>query len=178
MDLRRVPMSGVIPRYLVSTLFAPPPGCEVKGHLGMVRGIAVRSRNVIANSGASSRGMVSGILDQIVRIGRVTRPVLELSYVQEQIEEQLGSSDVLELDVRLDRPAGKAASGAPSMLGVNIETFRTLCENARTEAYDRMLKDAHNMGATAILGVRYESHDIAEGITEVLCYGSAVILAW
>ena len=59
-----------------------------------------------------------------------------------------------------------------------METSRytELCEQARKDAYADMVHHAEGLGANAIIGVRYESNDIMTGVTEVLCYGTAVIV--
>ena len=51
-----------------------------------------------------------------------------------------------------------------------------LCEKTREEAFDIMLKHAESIGANAVVGVRYESTEILSGVTEVLCYGTAVVV--
>lgn len=61
-----------------------------------------------------------------------------------------------------------------SLFGGNISIFTTLCENTRAEAYSLMCEHAHELGAQAIIGMRYDATDIMQGVTEVLCYGTAV----
>jgi uncharacterized protein YbjQ (UPF0145 family) len=91
-------------------------GYRVTQHLGLVRGVTVRSRSVIGNLGASIQ----------------------------------------------------------SIFGGNITIFTRLAEHARQEAYDLLVEHAEQMGAHAILAVRYDANDITDGITEVLAYGTAV----
>lgn len=102
---------------LITTTFELE-GYRVTRHLGIVRGITVRSRSVIGNLGASLQQLVGG----------------------------------------------------------NITIYSELCEHARQEAYDLMAQHAEAMGANAIVGMRYDATDIAEGVTEVLCYGTAVVV--
>jgi uncharacterized protein YbjQ (UPF0145 family) len=64
-----------------------------------------------------------------------------------------------------------------SLFGGNITIYTTLCEQARTEAYDLMCDHARQMGANAIIGVRYDATEVMAGLTEVLCYGTAVVVA-
>ena len=52
----------------------------------------------------------------------------------------------------------------------------TLCERTRQEAFDIMLTHAHQMGANAVVGVRYDATELMPGVTEVLCYGTAVVV--
>ncbi len=91
-------------------------GYKVIKHLGMVRGITVRSRSVIGNIGAAFQSLVGG----------------------------------------------------------NITLYTELCEHARTEAYELMVSHAESMGGNGIIGVRYDTNDIMDGVTEVVCYGTAV----
>ncbi len=94
------------------------PGWRVIDHLGVVRGITVRSRSVIGNLGAALQTLVGG----------------------------------------------------------NITLFTELCERAREEAFDLMLRHAAEVGANAVLGVRYDANEVAQGVTEVLAYGTAVVV--
>jgi len=89
---------------------------KIVSHLGIVRGITVRSRSIVGNVGA----------------------------------------------------------GIQSLFGGNISLYTELCEKAREEAYEIMVAHADQMGANAIVGVRYDANEVSQGITEVLCYGTAV----
>jgi uncharacterized protein YbjQ (UPF0145 family) len=93
-------------------------GYRIERHLGVVRGITVRSRSVIGNVGA----------------------------------------------------------GIQAIFGGNITIYTELCEQARQEAFDLMTRHADEMGANAIIGMRYDANEVAAGITEVLAYGTAVVL--
>ena len=93
-------------------------GWRVVRHLGIVRGITVRSRSVIGNFGAALQTLVGG----------------------------------------------------------NITLFTELCERARGEAYDLMVQHAGEMGANAIIAMRYDANEVAQGVTEVLAYGTAVVV--
>jgi uncharacterized protein YbjQ (UPF0145 family) len=93
-------------------------GYRVAKHLGVVRGITVRSRSVIGNIGA----------------------------------------------------------GIQSLFGGNITIYTELAEKAREEAFNLMIEHAASAGANAIIGMRYDANEIADGITEVLAYGSAVVV--
>ncbi len=91
-------------------------GYRVVQHLGMVRGVTVRSRSVIGNIGGAVQ----------------------------------------------------------SIFGGNITIYTKLAETARQEAYDLLVQHAQEVGANAILAMRYDANEIMEGITEVLAYGTAV----
>ena len=66
--------------------------------------------------------------------------------------------------------------GLKSIVGGNIEEFAEVCEAARTEAFNRMVQHAHEIGADAIIGMRYDATEFSESATEVLAYGTAVKL--
>ncbi len=93
-------------------------GHRIVRHLGMVRGITVRSRNVVSD----------------------------------------------------------AIGGVQSMLGGRVGAYVKLAETARQEAYEELVAHARDMGANAILAMRYDANEIMPGVTEVLAYGSAVVV--
>jgi uncharacterized protein YbjQ (UPF0145 family) len=92
------------------------PGCRVTAHLGVVRGITVRSRSVVGNLGGAIQ----------------------------------------------------------SLFGGKLSIYVKLAEDARQQAYDLMVQHARDLGADAVLAMRYDANEIMEGITEVLAYGTAV----
>ncbi|MBX3472915.1 MAG: YbjQ family protein [Planctomycetes bacterium] len=79
--------------------------------------------------------------------------------------------------VRSRSAIGNFAAGIQTFFGGNISLYTELCEQARQEAYDLMCIHAAEAGANAIIGMRYESNDVAPSVTEVLCYGTAVIVS-
>ena len=93
-------------------------GYRITQHLGVVRGLTVRSRSIIGNIGA----------------------------------------------------------GIQSLFGGNITLYTSLCEQARADAYELMMEHAVQMGANAVVAMRYDANEIADGITEVLAYGTAVVV--
>jgi len=92
------------------------PGHRIIAHVGMVRGVTVRSRSVVGNIGGAIQ----------------------------------------------------------SIFGGNITIYTRLAETARQEAYDLLVQHAREMGADAVVAMRYDANEIMEGITEVLAYGTAV----
>jgi uncharacterized protein YbjQ (UPF0145 family) len=76
--------------------------------------------------------------------------------------------------VRSRGAIGNLAAGFQQFFGGNITIYTSLCEQARADAYDLMIRHAEEVGANAIIGVRYDATEIAPGVTEVLCYGTAV----
>ncbi|QLQ13437.1 MAG: YbjQ family protein [Brevundimonas sp.] len=94
------------------------PGHRVVRTLGLVRGITVRSRNIVSD----------------------------------------------------------AIGGLQSMLGGRVGAYVKLAEVSRQEAYDHLVEHAQEMGANAVIAMRYEANEIMEGVTEVLAYGTAVVV--
>ena len=78
------------------------------------------------------------------------------------------------LIVRSRSIIGNFGASIQSIFGGNISLYTSLCERTREDAFRLMLEHAGQMGANAVIGVRYDATEIAPGITEVLCYGTAV----
>ncbi len=76
--------------------------------------------------------------------------------------------------VRSRSVIGNFAAGLQSLVGGNISVYTSLCERAREDAFSQMIAHAGELGANAVIGVRYDATEIAAGISEVLCYGTAV----
>jgi len=119
---RKVPYAVSAPRYSVShqmvTTAFELPNFRITQNLGVVRGIVVRSRNIIATIGAALQTVVGG----------------------------------------------------------NITVWTKLCEDTRADAFDIMIQHASEIGANAVVGARYDTTEISAGVTEVLAYGTAVIV--
>lgn len=117
-----VPYRVSEPRFSVSTQMVTTafelPGYRITQNLGVVRGIVVRSRSIVANIGASLQTLVGG----------------------------------------------------------NIKAWTQLCEETRADAFEIMIQHATELGANAILGARYDATEVMSGATEVLAYGTAVIV--
>ena len=77
--------------------------------------------------------------------------------------------------VRSRSIVGNIGASIQSLFGGNITLYTSLCERARADAYELMVQHAQEMGANAILAMRYDPNEIAAGITEVLAYGTAVV---
>jgi uncharacterized protein YbjQ (UPF0145 family) len=71
---------------------------------------------------------------------------------------------------------GTIGGALHTLVGGNITLFTELCEKTREEAYESMIKHALEIGANAVLGVRYDATELMSSVTEVLCYGTAVIV--
>jgi uncharacterized protein YbjQ (UPF0145 family) len=81
------------------------------------------------------------------------------------------------ITVRSRSIVGNFFGGLQSLFGGNITIYTRLCERARDEAYQLMCRHARELGANAIIGVRYDATELMAGLTEVLCYGTAVVVA-
>src|SRR3954462_5482665 len=71
---------------------------------------------------------------------------------------------------------GTIGAGLQTLVGGNISIFTDLCEQIRRDALERMLQHAGTLGANAVIGLRYDATEIMQGVTEVLCYGTAVLV--
>lgn len=78
--------------------------------------------------------------------------------------------------VRSRSIVGKIGAGIQSIFGGNISLYTSLCERTREEAFEQMLAHGGELGANAVVGVRYDATEIGPGMTEVLCYGTAVLV--
>ena len=71
---------------------------------------------------------------------------------------------------------GTIGAGLQTIVGGNITLLSELCEKTREQAFDLMIEHASQMGANAIIGVRYDATEVMQSVTEVLCYGTAVFV--
>jgi uncharacterized protein YbjQ (UPF0145 family) len=71
---------------------------------------------------------------------------------------------------------GSIGAGLQTLVGGNISLFTKLCEQTRSDAFDLMLEHAAEMGANAVIGARYDATEVMRGVTEVLAYGTAVVV--
>ncbi len=78
------------------------------------------------------------------------------------------------ITVRSRSVVGNFLGGIQTLFGGNITIYTQLCEQARMEAFNLMCRDADKLGANAIIGMRYDATELMPGLTEVLCYGTAV----
>jgi uncharacterized protein YbjQ (UPF0145 family) len=71
---------------------------------------------------------------------------------------------------------GNIGAGFQTLLGGNITLYTELCEKARSDSYELMIRHAQELGANAVVAVRYDANEVMQGVTEVLCYGTAVVV--
>lgn len=78
--------------------------------------------------------------------------------------------------VRSRSVLGTIGAGLQTLIGGNITILTELCEKTRNDAFDLMIRHASELGANAIIGARYDATEIMQGVTEVLAYGTAVVV--
>ena len=91
-----------------------------------------------------------------------------------QVTSELGV--VRGIIVRSRSIVGNIGAGIQSFFGGNITLYTDLCEQARADAFQLMLNHARERGANAVIALRFDATELSPGITEVLCYGTAVIV--
>jgi uncharacterized protein YbjQ (UPF0145 family) len=90
-----------------------------------------------------------------------------------EVTRQLGV--VRGITVRSRSIFGTLGASLQTLVGGNITLFTELCEKSRAEAFEMMVSHAEKIGANAVIGVRYDTTEMMDGVTEVLCYGTAVV---
>lgn len=80
------------------------------------------------------------------------------------------------ISVRSRSVFGTLGAKIETLFGGNIALLTTLCEKTRREAFEIMLQHAEGIGANAVIGVRYDATELMPGVSEVLCYGTAVVV--
>jgi len=91
-----------------------------------------------------------------------------------RITQQLGI--VRGIIVRSRSLLGNIAGGLQTLFGGNITIYTQLCERTRQDAYNLMVEHAQQLNANAIINMRYDANDVMQGVTEVLAYGTAVVV--
>jgi len=71
---------------------------------------------------------------------------------------------------------GTIGGALQTLVGGNITLFTELCEKTRSDAYEMMLRHAEQLGANAVVGIRYDATEVMQSVSEVLCYGTAVVV--
>jgi uncharacterized protein YbjQ (UPF0145 family) len=107
---------------------------------------------------------------------RVDRTMVTTAFTLDgySIERNLGV--VRGIIVRSRSVFGTIGAGLQTLVGGDITLFTDLCEETRAHAFDRMCEHAAQHGANAIIGMRYDATEVMQGVTEVLCYGTAVLV--
>lgn len=107
--------------------------------------------------------------------GAIDPAMVTTAFTLDGYEISRGIGLVRGIIVRSRSVFGTIGAGLQTLVGGDITLFTNLCEETRMHAYDRMVQHAAEMGANAIIGVRYDATEIMNGVTEVLCYGTAVV---
>ena len=80
------------------------------------------------------------------------------------------------ITVRSRSVIGNIGASLQTLVGGNITLYTELCEKAREEAFELMMRHAIQRGANAVVGMRYDANEVMQGVTEVLAYGTAVVV--
>ena len=80
------------------------------------------------------------------------------------------------ITVRSRNIFGTIGGSLQTLFGGNITLFTELCEKTREESFELMIQHADALGANAVIGTRYDTTDVLQGVSEVLCYGTAVVI--
>jgi uncharacterized protein YbjQ (UPF0145 family) len=107
---------------------------------------------------------------------RILHPMTSTTFGLEgyRVVQSLGV--VMGITVRSRSVFGFIGAGWQTVFGGRISIFVELCEKARQEAFELMLQHAEQSGGNAVVGIRYDANEIMKGVTEVLCYGTAVVV--
>ena len=92
----------------------------------------------------------------------------------QRVTKELGT--VRGVVVRSRSVIGSIGANIQTLFGGDITLYTELCEHARQDAFERMVRHAQQLGANAIIGLRYDATEVSQGVTEVLCYGTAVFV--
>lgn len=82
------------------------------------------------------------------------------------------------ITVRSRSVFGNMGAAIQTIFGGNITLLTELCERTRQDAFDMMIRHAEEIGANAVIGIRYDATEVMSGVTEVICYGTAVIVKY
>jgi uncharacterized protein YbjQ (UPF0145 family) len=117
-----------------------------------------------------------GKQEKAMRHSLMKYPMTSTSFEIEghRITKQLGV--VRGITVRSRSIFGTLGASLQTIIGGNITLFTQLCEKTRAEAFDMMVAHAERIGANAVIGIRYDATEVMDGVTEVLCYGTAVVV--
>ena len=96
------------------------------------------------------------------------------SLAGQRVTKELGT--VRGIVVRSRSVIGNIGASIQTIFGGDITLYTELCEHARQDAYERMCAQARGLGANAVTGLRYDATEVMAGVTEVLCYGTAVVV--
>ena len=114
--------------------------------------------------------------EPIARAGKIRYPMTTTAFTIDgfQVKNVLGV--VRGIVVRSRSILGTIGASLHTLIGGNITLLTELCEKTRLEAFEMMVQHAEEIGANAVIGVRYDATELMSSVTEVLCYGTAVVV--
>ena len=114
--------------------------------------------------------------EPIIRAGKIRYPMTTTAFTIDgfQVKNVLGV--VRGIVVRSRSILGTIGASLHTLIGGNITLLTELCEKTRSEAFEMMVQHAEEIGANAVIGVRYDATELMSSVTEVLCYGTAVVV--
>jgi uncharacterized protein YbjQ (UPF0145 family) len=107
---------------------------------------------------------------------KILHPMTTTAFTLEGHQTVQSLGVVLGITVRSRSVVGNIGAVVQVFFGGRIGNFISLCERARQEAFELMLEHAEQTGGNAVVGIRYDANEIMNGVTEVLCYGTAVVV--
>jgi uncharacterized protein YbjQ (UPF0145 family) len=111
-----------------------------------------------------------------VHSGRITHEMTTTAFTLAGFHVARDLGVVMGITVRSRSIFGFIGASFETLRGGNIRRFTELCNKARSEAFELMLEHAEQHGANAVIGIRYDANEVMQGVTEVLCYGTAVVV--
>ena len=115
-------------------------------------------------------------LEGIVATTRVTHNMVTTAFEIDGYKIVRNLGVVRGIVVRSRSVLGTIGAGLQTLIGGNITILTELCERTRSESFEIMLQHASELGANAIVGARYDATEVMQGVTEVLAYGTAVVV--
>ena len=112
----------------------------------------------------------------IARGGKLMFPMTTTAFTIEGYDIKKVLGVVRGIVVRSRSIFGTIGASLHTIIGGNITLFTELCEKTRSEAFEMMVQHGEEIGANAVIGIRYDATEIMGGVTEVLCYGTAVVV--
>jgi uncharacterized protein YbjQ (UPF0145 family) len=108
--------------------------------------------------------------------GDISHAMTTTAFALEGFRTERNLGVVRGVTVRSRSVFGTIGASLQTLVGGNITLFSELCEKTRAEAFDLMLNHARALGANAVVGIRYDATEVMQGVTEVLCYGTALVV--
>jgi uncharacterized protein YbjQ (UPF0145 family) len=114
--------------------------------------------------------------EPIIRAGKIRYPMTTTAFTIDGFQAKNVLGVVRGIVVRSRSILGTIGASLHTLIGGNITLLTELCEKTRSEAFEMMVQHAEEIGANAVIGVRYDATELMSSVTEVLCYGTAVVV--